>query len=232
MICGRKELKSLVNIAGQLDSVKHVICVDDDVPSDVASAQHGWTITSFSDVERLGRENPVEADLPLSADVAVIMYTSGSTGLPKVRSIFEICSYSSGSFSFYPFTGLTFQNSSLESGWECDIFFFFAVLFSSFYCFLNLFSFAQGVMMTHGNILATVSAVVKIVPELGTKDVYLAYLPMAHILELIAEVCVSSNTSAYMALCLHFIFLCFPILHVLTKSTTCFRICLLLLEAV
>lgn len=104
--------------------------------------------------------------------------------------------------------------------------------FSSFYCFLNLFSFAQGVMMTHGNILATVSAVVKIVPELGTKDVYLAYLPMAHILELIAEVCVSSNTSAYRALCLHFIFLCFPILHVLTNSTTCFRICLLLLEAV
>lgn len=127
VICGRKELKSLVNIAGQLDTVKRVICIDDDVPSDAASAQHGWTIISFSDVERLGRENPIEADLPLSADVAVIMYTSGSTGLPK------------------------------------------------------------GVMMTHGNILATVSAVVKIVPELGTKDVYLAYLPMAHILELIAE---------------------------------------------
>ncbi|KAK2443842.1 Long chain acyl-CoA synthetase 9, chloroplastic [Trifolium repens] len=127
VICGRKELKSLVNIAGQLDSVKRVICIDNDVPSDASSAQHGWTITTFSDVEKLGRENPIEADLPLSADVAVIMYTSGSTGLPK------------------------------------------------------------GVMMTHGNILATVSAVMTIVPNLGTKDVYLAYLPMAHILELIAE---------------------------------------------
>jgi long-chain acyl-CoA synthetase len=49
-------------------------------------------------------------------------------------------------------------------------------------------------MMTHGNILATVSAVMTIVPNLGTKDVYLAYLPMAHILELIAEVCLSNNT--------------------------------------
>lgn len=44
-------------------------------------------------------------------------------------------------------------------------------------------------MMTHGNVLATVSAVMTIVPGLGkVKDVYLAYLPMAHILELAAEV--------------------------------------------
>ncbi|KAK7351120.1 hypothetical protein VNO77_10329 [Canavalia gladiata] len=127
VICGRKELKSLAHISGQLDSVKRVICMDDDIPSDASSSQHGWTITSFANVERLGRENPVEADLPLSADVAVIMYTSGSTGLPK------------------------------------------------------------GVMMTHGNILATVSSVMMIVPNLGPKDVYLAYLPMAHILELVAE---------------------------------------------
>lgn len=44
-------------------------------------------------------------------------------------------------------------------------------------------------MMTHGNVLATVSAVKTIVPKLGKKDIYLAYLPMAHILELAAEVC-------------------------------------------
>jgi len=43
-------------------------------------------------------------------------------------------------------------------------------------------------MMTHGNLLATVSAVLTIVPGLGTKDVYLAYLPLAHVLELAAEV--------------------------------------------
>jgi long-chain acyl-CoA synthetase len=42
--------------------------------------------------------------------------------------------------------------------------------------------------MTHGNVLATVSAVMTIVPGLGSKDVYLAYLPLAHILELAAEV--------------------------------------------
>lgn len=42
--------------------------------------------------------------------------------------------------------------------------------------------------MTHANVLATVSAVMTIVPGLGSKDVYLAYLPLAHILELAAEV--------------------------------------------
>ncbi|CAK8570332.1 unnamed protein product [Lathyrus sativus] len=127
VICGKKELKTLVHISGQLDSVKRVICLDDDIPSDTSSVGHGWTVISFADVKRLGKQNPVDADLPLPPDVAVIMYTSGSTGLPK------------------------------------------------------------GVMMTHGNVLATVSAVKTIVPKLGKKDIYLAYLPMAHILELAAE---------------------------------------------
>ncbi|KAM7511075.1 hypothetical protein LguiB_009950 [Lonicera macranthoides] len=129
VICGNKELKKLLDISGQLDTVKRVICMDDAIPSNASliEGSSSWTITSFSDVERFGRENPVDADLPLPADIAVIMYTSGSTGMPK------------------------------------------------------------GVMMTHGNVLSTISAVMTIVPGLGSKDVYLAYLPLAHILELAAE---------------------------------------------
>lgn len=50
-------------------------------------------------------------------------------------------------------------------------------------------------MMTHGNVLATVSAVMTIVPNLGINDVYLAFLPMAHILELVAEVWVSTSSN-------------------------------------
>lgn len=54
----------------------------------------------------------------------------------------------------------------------------------------------QGVMMTHSNILATVSSVMTIIPRLTDKDVYLAYLPLAHILELAAEVHIF-----YLAIC-------------------------------
>lgn len=71
-----------MDIGQQLETVKRVICMDDEFPSDVNS---NWTATSFADVQKLGIENPVDANFPLSADVAVIMYTSGSTGLPKVR---------------------------------------------------------------------------------------------------------------------------------------------------
>lgn len=42
--------------------------------------------------------------------------------------------------------------------------------------------------MTHRSVLVTLSSVMTIVPALGSKDIYLAYLPLAHILELAAEV--------------------------------------------
>ncbi|RCV37262.1 hypothetical protein SEVIR_8G050100v4 [Setaria viridis] len=130
VVCGRKELKKLVDISGQLDTVKHVIYINEEgVSTEVSLAEKctSWTIKSFEEVESLGLERPVEANLPLPSDTAVIMYTSGSTGMPK------------------------------------------------------------GVMMSHRNVLAVVSAVMTIVPYLGKKDVYLAYLPLAHILELAAE---------------------------------------------
>lgn len=85
VICGQKELKKLVDISGQLDTVKRVICMDEIPSSALVAAGSNWTLTTFSDVEKLGQENPVDPDLPLAADIAVIMYTSGSTGLPKVN---------------------------------------------------------------------------------------------------------------------------------------------------
>ncbi|KAF3526142.1 hypothetical protein F2Q69_00050119 [Brassica cretica] len=133
VICGNKELKKLMDISQQLETVKRVICMDDEFPSEASST---WTTTSLADVQKLGRESPVDPSFPLSADVAVIMYTSGSTGLPK------------------------------------------------------------GVMMTHGNVLATVSAVMTIVPDLGKRDTYMAYLPLAHILELAAESVMATIGSA------------------------------------
>jgi len=42
-------------------------------------------------------------------------------------------------------------------------------------------------MITHGNIVAR-TTVMKIIPNLGSKDVYMVYLPLAHAFEMVAEV--------------------------------------------
>lgn len=86
VICGYRELQKIMNVSGQIDTVKRIICMDNEFQADssMVSGNSKWNITSFSDVEKLGSANPADPDLPLKADVAVIMYTSGSTGMPKV----------------------------------------------------------------------------------------------------------------------------------------------------
>lgn len=124
----------LKEIVLDVPRLQHIILVDRK-PTSWPGLPRGIQVHSMASVQELGAkpENmAVQRQHPLPQDIAVIMYTSGSTGIPK------------------------------------------------------------GVMISHSNIIAGVTGMAERIPGLDEKDTYIGYLPLAHVLELSAElVCVS-----------------------------------------
>uniref|UniRef100_A0A672NMI0 long-chain-fatty-acid--CoA ligase n=1 Tax=Sinocyclocheilus grahami TaxID=75366 RepID=A0A672NMI0_SINGR len=125
----------LKNILLEVPRLRHIIVVDDKLKSG-SEYPRGISVHSMAAVKRLGAhpENVSRQRRPACAsDVAVIMYTSGSTGMPK------------------------------------------------------------GVMISHSNIIAGITGMAERIPNLGEDDTYIGYLPLAHVLELSAEMVCLAN---------------------------------------
>jgi len=121
-------LPKFKNILENCPKVKHVIFIEDPLfKTNTEGFKEGVEIISFQSVVSLGKDNPAPPNPPETDDIAIIMYTSGSTGVPK------------------------------------------------------------GVLMSHKNLIATSTSIIFARDSEGKDDVYIAYLPLAHVLELLSE---------------------------------------------
>ncbi|XP_075999524.1 long-chain-fatty-acid--CoA ligase 4 [Genypterus blacodes] len=120
----------LKSVLPQIPKLKHVIYVDQKKVS-TEGYPAGLSLHSMQAVRELGAlpENMSRPIVkPQPSDLAVVMYTSGSTGLPK------------------------------------------------------------GVMIIHSNLIAGMTGQCERIPGLGPDDTYIGYLPLAHVLEMTAEI--------------------------------------------
>ncbi|KYO38280.1 long-chain-fatty-acid--CoA ligase 3 [Alligator mississippiensis] len=130
LITSAELLESKLKTAlSEIPRLKHIIYVDKKTISK-SEYPEGLEIHSMETVEELGAKPEnigIPITRPIPTDLALVMYTSGSTGLPK------------------------------------------------------------GVMMMHKNLIAGMTGQCERIPGLGSKDTYIGYLPLAHVLELTAE---------------------------------------------
>uniref|UniRef100_A0A2P2K4E5 AMP-dependent synthetase/ligase domain-containing protein n=1 Tax=Rhizophora mucronata TaxID=61149 RepID=A0A2P2K4E5_RHIMU len=100
LICDSKLLEKLATISSRITTISNVIYFEEEetaIANDfgTSGSMSHWKVSSFSEVEKLGKSNPVPPSLPSKNGIAVIMYTSGSTGLPKVCSVLSFLIFGS-----------------------------------------------------------------------------------------------------------------------------------------
>lgn len=130
-VADAKLIKILAKIAPKCSSLQYVVSMaacDEKVKTSLTEA--GRTVSTLDELIESGKAAPESPRPCKPSDTAVIMYTSGTTGLPK------------------------------------------------------------GVVLSHGNLVSAVAGFNEVSASIGIgpQDTFLAYLPLAHIMEMIAEI--------------------------------------------
>ncbi len=128
-------LNKLSKSLSELPHVKRIIYFESPLKPGEPEAIEGIELVAYSQVLEMGRKSTAECKVATPSDKAIIMYTSGSTGVPK------------------------------------------------------------GVVLSHANMMAGVKAILPLAYKavnaasrpLNSKDSYIAFLPLAHVLEMLAE---------------------------------------------
>jgi long-chain acyl-CoA synthetase len=135
VICNGSNVKKLLDASSRIPSIKTIIYIDD--YKEKMEPPSGVKVISFEECEAYGKanSNTKSIKLPSKETMAIIMYTSGTTGDPK------------------------------------------------------------GVEITHNNVVCSVSAFSDTISSKGMleKEVFLAYLPLAHIFEIVVEITLLAN---------------------------------------
>ncbi|CAG8563810.1 8706_t:CDS:10 [Funneliformis caledonium] len=96
-VVGVNRIPGLIQLTSKIPNLKVIISMDeldDDLPIPIGGTTSGkvlkaWaedkglTLLSFSEVEKLGKNNPRKHNPPSPNNIACICYTSGTTGVPK-----------------------------------------------------------------------------------------------------------------------------------------------------
>uniref|UniRef100_L7LZC3 long-chain-fatty-acid--CoA ligase n=1 Tax=Rhipicephalus pulchellus TaxID=72859 RepID=L7LZC3_RHIPC len=123
-------LTRVLSVVGKMPTLTHIVYMENPDAKPPAPLQNGPQVIPFSSLEERGVDHEQEQCSPSPDDVAIVMFTSGSSGTPK------------------------------------------------------------GVMASHRNLISSMNGFGVVCEKFGAytcDDVYLAYLPLAHMLELAAE---------------------------------------------
>jgi long-chain acyl-CoA synthetase len=93
IITSHELMPKLRNILDKIPKVKTIVYFQDQLHKTDTKGFENIKIVSYDKVLELGTKNKVQPVPPSKNDTAIIMYTSGSTGIPKVL-IFFLLTYS------------------------------------------------------------------------------------------------------------------------------------------